>query len=1379
MEDKSLVIDVEARSVPHGTRDSWNVLNNTGSFIRDILTPELSKSADVGSLVSGIPTAFARVDLFKSAFNADSAKDAKATSRNLAGYYKDLVSEWRGFLACIGLDYPNIKVRRINLEYSDGKPIEETGNIYEPKGAFGNMLLKRRERWCEQGLADNEKAVPFINVIKYGGRVVGSTSPETLLFTSSGYSVADHDEKPWVDINTGKFIDPLRSEMSENDLKALYAYVSHVKDKITDFQTSYPHELEVDLSSIRSNLEDWLKEMEEYGRNHNYGIRGGTVPPVDAGFSGPFADVFKYEDLLYGVEGIISENSEQPGSVGFDPKKLLLPTTAKIARIHLGPEYSKNPDKLKELPVFVLTAEKKNSPGEKVFFALPLSAQGLNVYGKAIGPLVGVSPDGSEVASKLTAVYDPDLDQDNLEVELSITTENGNLRRYCQRYTVGSAEGVLNKDILLWPNFASRQWNQYYLYSELPHNGSVQNYTAFPFVGNPDDEYFRILTDDNKRPILLAEHGEIIAPEEVVKAELLITSGNAVAENPYKYEIYRSNKPFKGVRLKAPSGEEGGYLIINYSTDPTTSLPRNMLQHTKALNEVTVGIDFGSTNTSVAFSDKDGIPEGFEFTNHRVSLLGQQRTGVKAGMQENRVLFFQAPDKPIPSNAIHSVLTIHDERRLKKSKNSDSNIAQLSREVEGGFPCFMDNLPVSNVTEEIITLKYPKIGQVEQIHNMKWSNPEKDVARKKAYLRTLMLHIYAEMFMRDRVPVQLRWSYPSAMSNQLLTKYQLIWDDLSYLKPVNDHRGNTYDLKVSKYRNVLKFNNPAAGTKRQPFGMGAQQPVQPTQPTMGNTGFGSMGMSQQPQQTPAADIMAQVQALMQQQMSWQQMMMQAPTPEMKQMIQTQIDNLQAQIQQLMTQSIQPQQGFQAQPQQGFQTQPQQGFQAQPQQGFQAQPQQGFQAQPQQGFQSRKQPGAASAPTGNEVPDFRPDDPNRIVSYHPQPLFKDENANNSLTEANSVANFLSTKYGDQRDVLNICFDIGGSTTDISALYQLNAGITIVKQNSIRFAAQRVSGAAKYVKRFENVLLQVCEKFNLSIVGLNEGKSRYNESTASYYFDQIVDRLSDSQLPALYKLIAAECPELMWVNMYVTGLLMYYAGQVAAKLVDDLAHLDLKEVVPGPRYFPDIRISFAGKGSRLMHWLSTSSPEVADQYYRELFMRGYGGADKLGGNLFIELPTADNSEDIKYEVSKGLAKNATKLFNPENATPSEIIGESGFRVVSADGQSYDLSDTNSITAEMIEQIGSYFYPANSDCVKFKEFLHIFDGATQQMFKLDVPTDIFEKGTRNMNITQYVQTTPEFIRAKREKSQNNDKFDFVAPIIILEGMKFYDDYLIKALK
>ena len=40
---------------------------------------------------------------------------------------------------------------------------------------------------------------------------------------------------------------------------------------------------------------------------------------------------------------------------------------------------------------------------------------------------------------------------------------------------------------------------------------------------------------------------------------------------------------------------------------------------------------------------------------------------------------------------------------------------------------------------------------------------------------------------------------------------------------------------------------------------------------------------------------------------------------------------------------------------------------------------------------------------------------------------------------------------------------------------------------------------------------------------------------------------------------------------------------------------------------------------------------------------------------------------------------------------------------------------------------------------------------------------------NINTYIQNLPEMQKARRQ-----DRFDYVAPIIILEGMKFYDEYL-----
>lgn len=45
---------------------------------------------------------------------------------------------------------------------------------------------------------------------------------------------------------------------------------------------------------------------------------------------------------------------------------------------------------------------------------------------------------------------------------------------------------------------------------------------------------------------------------------------------------------------------------------------------------------------------------------------------------------------------------------------------------------------------------------------------------------------------------------------------------------------------------------------------------------------------------------------------------------------------------------------------------------------------------------------------------------------------------------------------------------------------------------------------------------------------------------------------------------------------------------------------------------------------------------------------------------------------------------------------------------------------------------------------------------------------------NINTYIQNLPEMQKARRQ-----DKFDYVAPIIILEGMKFYDEFLMNIFK
>ena len=440
-----------------------------------------------------------------------------------------------------------------------------------------------------------------------------------------------------------------------------------------------------------------------------------------------------------------------------------------------------------------------------------------------------------------------------------------------------------------------------------------------------------------------------------------------------------------------------------------------------------------------------------------------------------------------------------------------------------------------------------------------------------------------------------------------------------------------------------------------------------------------------------------------------------------------------------------------------------------------------------GFESNSEQNITK--TNTEISsDLKPDSLDGEVNYNPIKLY-DGTTNSSLSEAESVANFISVRYGTEANVLNLCFDVGGSTTDISALFLLQKQekgenkniLTMIKQNSLRFAAQRVSKSVGNFPNFKGVLQQTCVENNIKMLGLNMGNDTYSEATASYFFDQIVNRLQPDQLPSFYRRIAADCPELMCVNMYVTGLLMYYAGQVAHKLIDDLRRTSKNEWAQIQK--PYVRVTFAGKGSRLFQWLKTINAGAAKQYYGQLFVMGYGEVhlkNTLGDWQQIILPDV-NDEDIKYEVSKGLAKGDTLLYKPSTQQPSEIIGEAGFQLVGNDNVARPVEFTNSITPDMMKHIGVRFnlQAGASQASKFTEFCGYFYSIANQLVGWRTNPNELELACKQMNIAAYAQQMPEFRTAIQEMNASNQPFSFVAPVIIMEGMKFYEQTLLKLLK
>lgn len=1313
MATSALIIKVNAANkLDEGKTGSWinDLSTQMPRITNNIVTPDIQGEQQAAAIVSGIPTPFARPVLFEKAIGNASNTD-KDMSAGLQKYYASLVDEWRGLIACLALD-PNIQVETIKLAYSDGKSFKETQNIYEPKGAFGSMLLDERNLWCDQTAADFKLVSPEISIIKYGGKVIGGTSPKVLVFTSSYYQI--NADAPYVNPNTKHLTDPLKLEKLKNEeYLALYAYVRNLIDNFGDLK-AYFKENGPDYTSELNELQRWLSEIDAKIVEKNLDKTNASPYPVSHFTQEPFRKFFNYSDDLFAINGIVY-SKEIENSIPFSPDELLLPDNTELVHILITPQQAND---FSHFPLTLLRATKSEGTGE-AFFALPLSETGIKVFEKNIDSLLKTNNTGSDIGSTLTAIYDEK--ENKLKVELSLVTNDGIRKPISKIYNVNH-NILMNKDILIWPNFASAQWDKYYLYSEIPQHNDHSNgcpFETIPFCGECDTSQFNIIM---KHAANGADEGIALLVDENGKAQKLdgleynmdVVSDTRTNDQRYKYEIYESNKPFRGVQVMC-KGKVCGYALIRYTADKDDhKLPMNYGANPMQLNKVNLGVDFGSTNTSVAYySNIDGT-KGFVFHNHRISLLMGLHNMPNIPTLESSVFFFQR--ETIQSNTIKSMLTLHDKLRLPERMYRDSE------PVTGGFPCFNRNLPVSVVKGDHISLEFRNSGaKAEIVNDMKWKGDAADKDHKKAFLSTLMLHVYAELFTQRKVPETLKWSYPSSMGFNLLQQYGELWNTLKDLSPVIDDEGKKVNLKV--------YQCPGLTIETDEFQWNASASEEASSDGGWGSDAGGMG-NNSPWGSDSQDV-------------WGNGASDGQNA----------DN-------------QDQQGW------GADNQSQQGWGSDNSAG-------GWGSESSGGWGSEN--GASGWDTGQsakpKIKDLVPDD--GPIEFELEPLPQDT----SLTEACAVANYMVSNVN--RNVLTLCFDIGGSTTDISAICFMKdqQGMphpTLIKQNSIRFAAQRVSQATSVLySKFKNVLLSTCNNFDLRLTGLNMGDDKYNADTASYFYEQIVDILTPEQQVAFYQKIAADCPELFSVNLYVTGLIMFYAGEITEKLVKEVRR---SKNGLGENWRPQVMVRFAGKGSRIFDWFSCINFQGAKNYCMDQFLHGMGGKNAAMALLYgppaFELSNRVRP-DVKYEVAKGLASPGTSLYVPKGSTSIEILGEDGFSIIAAStNKTTPLPFDNSITTEMMEQLGVYFMAPspNVPCKRFMDFAGVFYMYAKKMFGLKMTQSDFMQGFRNMQINNYIQNQPEFRAAKARSKGTDGKFDYVNPIIILEGMKFYEDYLLK---
>lgn len=1309
MATKALIIDVNTNGVLNGNQGSWqDATNQMGRVTPNIKTPEVQdaddESGQLAAIVSGMPTPFARPTLFGNALVAAGNNQKETTG--LQTFYDSLIREWRGLIACIALNTSSgkLKAETIELAYSDGLSLDKTENIYEPKGAFGNMLLNKRKMWCDQKAPNIDLAKPQITILKYDGQVVAGTSPETLVFTAPYYEIKD--DEPYINPQTHKFDDPLKvGSLQSSGLLDLWAYVSYLSDHIKDLSAYYKPlgNIAPDYTNIQKELDRWKREIDtKIKDNHLDQDKALATPqPVSIFTQKPFRSFFNYSDRLYSVNGIVFAQ-EQPQSIEFSPDELLLDDSVEVVRLRLPSSDVAN------FPLSVLRATKKEGTGQ-VFFALPLTELGVIVFEKNMDALLKVGNKNSENSSSLDAVFEENGRGGKLTVTLTLKTGNGRSKIITRNYSV-SSNIQQQKDLIIWPNFASRQWNKYYLYTEMTPNASNCPFVAVPFCGNTGSHGVGLILkqEDNAEESHIALlDGE--AKEQKINskdndnnivARLDVVTDYRTVDQPYKYEIFETNRPFRGIELRR-FGKSCGYFLIRYSQDRTNPhLPYDYAAQQVQPTEVSLGVDFGSTNTSVAYYDVNDGANGFHFHNMRISLL-QGLQGLpeeidrRLPTMENTLFFFQRNN--IGSNTVKSMLTQHDPKRLPEGRS-------LAREaVTGGFPCFSRDLPISTVNDGLLTLQFPSGVKADIVNDMKWRGDDSDRDHKKAFLSSLMLQVYAEMFNMRKIPTRLTWSYPSSMGASLLQQYSDIWNALKDLSPVVRQDGTPWPLDISKtpaFNVDVSSNNPfgtvdggdsfgAAGGNN-PFGVEEADPFGAT----GSDPFGNTADTSDPfGNSGGADPFASQQ----------------------------------------TSSSMPD-------------------------GF-------------EGF-------GVAKPT-KKIKDLEPD--NGPIEFNITPLLQ----NTSLTEACSVAKFI-TRNSDSR-VLTLCFDIGGSTTDISAICSMKdqSGAehpTLIKQNSVRFAAQRVSRATSVLyAQFKKVLLDTCEQFHIEMTGLNRGGDKYNSDTAPYFYEQLVDMLSPQGQVAFYHKISADCQPLFCVNLYVTGLIMFYAGQITEKLIKELRRATDG---PGENWKCYVEVKLVGKGSRIFDWFSLTNYNGAQAYCRAQFTAGMGGQNNIGQYL-LGWPAfrlnKEVNEDVKYEVAKGLAIPQTDLYVPQGDTAIEILGEDGFSIKTAStGKVTQISFDNSLTADMMEQLGTNFLAprGGNNCPRFVRFAGIYYTYAQKLFGLKMTIDDFKKGFGEMDINSYIKEQPEYRAAQNRAFKKEGKFDYVNPIIILEGMKFYEDCLLKGI-
>jgi hypothetical protein len=754
------------KSNPEG---KWYVHDQIKPFIQGIIAGDLDINQVSSTLISGVPTPWARAKLFWFAFDYLQRQDTNIETSGLIDFYGILRDEWKGILALIAL-FPD--------RVSFSEPIymnPKENNLFEISGAFGRMLLDDADIWTDQQKKQrNPDELPYIQLLKYNGQVIGGTSPFSIIFPAVEYGKLKYaGDIPWY--RNGKFEDPMKF-LDKDKTQKLYLFLKNINGNFEEYEKNInllrPNN-KLDLMGLKTYLRKWQEDIVSKERNLQ---KNGTVA--------------KYSNLAMPFNALLSSFQKvyqlTTGEFTFDK-----PADASLIKAELSDlqnilkddkkilgwfESSDRKNPLSEAAVYYIRInDVKDTENPTKYFALPLSMEGIQMFTQQLNILVSHQDPNFDITGKIS-------EQGNLIVDLTVAIDNQPYKLNSKEYEIEWA--TTNNKVIMYPDFISNNWDAYYLYSEYPLKGQGNKFVPF-FKRGSEQKIITVEHTQGDKKIKSVVYAN--SPEEDLQdgkldiTRLVTYPAGKVPQEKHKYEVLKSNYPIAGLEIRienAGKSQNAGYLIVKNPGDESMGKRKIVDLTTETIfKEAIVGIDFGSNNSCVHYTLKTAANNGakpIEFKNRRLALVGID-AGSGATAERDELLFFS--NKATPNGQIKSWLHEHDVRYIY-----DDDKDFRDKEIAGGVAVNEKNILVKEMDKEKIET------QAGVLHyNMKWLSDEAGLRKKTAYLKALWLSICADLYAQKCRPVELRWSFPGSMASTDLNQYTAIYNgQLPAITPILD-----------------------------------------------------------------------------------------------------------------------------------------------------------------------------------------------------------------------------------------------------------------------------------------------------------------------------------------------------------------------------------------------------------------------------------------------------------------------------------------------------------------------------------------------------------------------------------------------------------------